>query len=118
MVAGDTRDTLTAQIRKGALEYCILALLAHSERYGYELVRRLSEIDGMVTTEGTVYPILSRLRRDGSVDTTWHESASGPPRRYYRITQSGREALAIFVDEWRRFQRGVDQLLEGHHDAD
>lgn len=93
------RPSLVAQMRKGALEYCVLALLRDGERYGFELVRILSGRDGLVTGEGTIYPLLSRLRRDGLVDTTWRESSSGPPRRYYRLTSEGCVALDSFVAE-------------------
>jgi len=113
MGAGGERTGLIAQMRRGALEYCVLALLARRDRYGFELVQNLGQVDGMVTSEGTIYPLLSRLRRDGVVETFWRESASGPPRRYYRITPPGRKALVDFRDEWKRFQAGVDQLLEG-----
>jgi len=91
----------------------VLALLEQRERYGFELVQNLGQVDGMVTSEGTIYPLLSRLRRDGKVETFWLESASGPPRRYYRITALGRSALLDFRDEWKRFRAAVDQLLEG-----
>ena len=72
------QDALLAQMRKGTLQYCVLALLADEERYGFDLVRALAETDGMVTSEGTIYPLLSRLRRDGLVETTWRESTAGP----------------------------------------
>ena len=86
----------------------MLALLRDGERYGFELVRLLGDL---VTSEGTIYPLLGRLRRDGSVETTWRESAAGPPRRYYRLTAEGRGALDAFGVEWRRFRDGVDLLL-------
>src|SRR6476660_1773272 len=111
MVAGK-QDALLAQMRKGTLQYCVLALLADEERYGFDLVRALAETDGMVTSEGTIYPLLSRLRRDGLVETTWRESTTGPPRRYYRLTKAGRAALDAFIDEWTRFRSAVDHLLE------
>jgi PadR family transcriptional regulator, regulatory protein PadR len=107
----DARDGSTAQLRRGVLEFCVLALLRDDERYGFELVHRLSEVDGLVTTEGTLYPLLGRLRREGVVETTWRESPSGPPRRYYRLTAAGRGVLAQFADDWARFRDGVDQLL-------
>ncbi|HSV64616.1 MAG TPA: PadR family transcriptional regulator [Mycobacteriales bacterium] len=103
--------TTISQLRRGALEYCVLALLRDGEQYGFELVRTLSSIDGMVTSEGTIYPLLSRLRRDGVVETTWQESESGPPRRYYRLTDLGRRSLNGFVEEWIRFRNAVDRLL-------
>src|SRR3954471_1149056 len=106
------QDGLLAQMRRGTLQYCVLALLAGEERYGFDLVRALAEVDGMVTTEGTIYPLLSRLRRDGLVESTWRESDAGPPRRYYRTTRQGRAALRAFEAEWSRFRDGVDHFLE------
>jgi PadR family transcriptional regulator PadR len=100
-----------SQLRRGALEYCVLSLLTRERLYAFDLVQKLSEVDGMVTTEGTVYPLLSRLRRVGWVDTEWVESTNGPPRRYYVVTDSGREAVTGFAREWRQFRRGVDRLL-------
>jgi PadR family transcriptional regulator PadR len=106
------RDTAISQLRRGVLEFCVLALLLDTERYGFELVRALADADGLVTTEGTLYPLLGRLRREGVVETTWRESPSGPPRRYYRLTPAGRAALGAFVVEWTRFRATVDALLE------
>jgi PadR family transcriptional regulator PadR len=105
------QDALIPQMRRGTLQYCVLAVLAASERYGFDLVRSLAEVDGMVTSEGTIYPLLSRLRRDGLVESTWRESPSGPPRRYYRLTEGGREALDGFRSEWRRFRDAVDHFV-------
>ncbi len=107
------QDGLIAQMRRGTLEYCVLALLAGEERYGFELVRALSVIDGMVTSEGTIYPLLSRLRRDGFVSSDWRESPSGPPRRYYRLTAEGSRALEAFMNEWGRFRDAVDGVIGG-----
>jgi PadR family transcriptional regulator PadR len=97
----------------------VLALLREQERYGFELVRTLSGVDGMVTSEGTIYPLLTRLRREGLVTTSWRESETGPPRRYYRLTPAGRAALTNFNKDWARFRDAVDSLLEednGNHD--
>ena len=107
-----TQDALLAQMRRGTLQYCVLSLLADEERYGFDLVRGLAELDGMVTSEGTIYPLLSRLRRDGLVESNWQESPSGPPRRYYRLTNAGRVALDAFRLEWRRFRDAVDHFVE------
>lgn len=106
------QDALLAQMRRGTLQYCVLSLLAEEERYGFDLVRGLAEMDGMVTSEGTIYPLLSRLRRDGLVESTWQESPTGPPRRYYRLTDAGRSALEGFKLEWRRFRDAVDHFVE------
>jgi PadR family transcriptional regulator PadR len=111
MVAGSASGDLLAQLRRGVIEYCVLALLQDDERYGFDLVRALGDADGIVTSQGTLYPMLARLRRDGLVETTWRESAAGPPRRYYRLTAAGRAALATFMAEWTRFRSAVDQLL-------
>ena len=108
MVVGP--DVLS-QLRRGALEYCVLALLAPHERYGFDLVRTLGSIDGMVTGEGTLYPLLARLKKEGHVATSWRESDAGPPRKYYAITAQGRRALTDFTVEWRRFRDAVDTIL-------
>jgi PadR family transcriptional regulator, regulatory protein PadR len=108
----DVQNALLAQMRRGTLQYCVLALLAGEERYGFDLVRSLAEVDGMVTSEGTIYPLLSRLRREGLVETIWRESTSGPPRRYYLLTAAGRSALEGFSLEWSRFRDAVDTLIE------
>jgi PadR family transcriptional regulator, regulatory protein PadR len=118
MEPGETRHPLS-QLRRGTIEFCVLALLRGRERYGFELVRTLSSVDGMVTSEGTIYPLLTRLRREGLVTTSWRESESGPPRRYYQLTEAGLGALATFTKDWARFRDAVDSLLEegnGNHD--
>lgn len=112
MVPKDTEDRLLTQMRRGTLEYCVLAVLRKGERYAFDLVKTLANLDGMVTSEGTLYPLLTRLRKDGLVESTWQESPKGPPRRYYRITPKGEGALAAFSEEWRRFRTSVDQLIE------
>jgi PadR family transcriptional regulator, regulatory protein PadR len=110
MEPGRARNAIV-QLRKGTLEYCVLALLRDGQRYGFELVRKLSDADGLLVSEGTIYPLLSRLRRDGLVSTSWRESQTGPPRRYYHLTEAGQRALADFSDEWTRFRDAVDALV-------
>jgi PadR family transcriptional regulator PadR len=110
MEPGAARNVIT-QLRRGVVEHCVLALLKDRPRYGFELVRELSEVAGLLTSEGTIYPLLSRLRRDGLVLTSWQESASGPPRRYYVLTDDGRASLTAFVGDWTRFTAGVDRVL-------
>jgi len=111
MIAEGPAPDLT-QMRKGTLEYCVLALLGEKERYGFDLVKSLSDVDGMLTPQGTIYPLLARLRREELVSTEWQESPSGPPRRYYQLTAKGRRALNDFIDEWRRFKEAVDTFVE------
>ncbi len=90
MVVGGT-DRLLAQMRRGSIEYCVLALLQSGDRYGFELTRELASADGLVTSEGTVYPLLTRLRNDGLVDTYWRDSLEGPRAA---TTASPRRAIA------------------------
>jgi PadR family transcriptional regulator PadR len=98
-------------MRRGVLEYCVMALLREGERYGFDLIHELGKVDGMVTSEGTIYPLLTRLRKEGLVTTTWRESSSGPPRRYYRLMPAGRESLEAFAREWERFRAAVDHFV-------
>lgn len=101
------------QLRRGVLEYCVLALLAKEDRYGFDLARSLGSVEPLAVSEGTVYPLLSRLRKEGHVATTWQESDAGPPRKYYAITPEGRAALTDFAEEWARFRDAVDIVLQG-----
>lgn len=79
---------------------CILAIIERAPSYGYEIVTELSETPQLASGEGTVYPLLRRLKKDGLVETFWRESAAGPPRQYYRITKPGSGALAGMRKEW------------------
>jgi PadR family transcriptional regulator PadR len=106
-----TETKQLSQLRRGVLDYCVLSLLSGTSLYAFDLVRRLSEADGMVISEGTIYPLLSRLRREGRVSTSWAESVEGPPRRYYALTPDGERALLAFTADWRRFRDTVDALL-------
>ncbi|MFE2541861.1 PadR family transcriptional regulator [Actinacidiphila glaucinigra] len=100
-----------SQLRKGVLEYCVLGLLRHGPRYGVELLEVLGAVNVMTTSQGTIYPLLARLRRDGLVDTTWQESPSGPPRRYYVLTPQGEAALSEFTEIWPHFRSAVDHFI-------
>ena len=88
-----------------------MALVRETPRYAFELIDALAKT-GMLTTEGTLYPLLSRLRRDGLVKTEWRESTDGPPRRYYELTADGRRALTAFKSEWTGFRGAVDKILQ------
>ena len=90
----DFFDNWTVQVRKGLLEFCILSALADKERYGYELVKSLVDIPGLGMTEGTLYPLLSRLRGQGLVSTRLEASSEGPARKYYSLTKEGRKIAA------------------------
>ncbi len=90
----------SSQLRRGVLEMCILAIIERAPSYGYEIVTELSETPQLAAGEGTVYPLLRRLKKDGLVETFWRESAAGPPRQYYRITKAGGIALTGMRNEW------------------
>jgi PadR family transcriptional regulator PadR len=109
MVPGD--DAVLTNLRRGSLEFCVLAMLADEELYGLDIARRLTADGVLMSSEGTLYPLLSRLRKAGLVRTTWQESAEGPPRRYYSLTQDGRESLAAFNRTWPLFRDAVDAAL-------
>jgi len=110
MVPGETRNPLT-ELRRGVLEHCVLALVRDQESYAFDIVRALAAAGELMTSEGTIYPLLSRLRRDHLVASTWRESDAGPPRRYYRITADGQHVLDAFAGDWARFRDAVDAVL-------
>jgi len=103
---GDFFDNWVVQVRKGLLELCILNALAEKERYGYELVKTLVQIPGLGMTEGTLYPLLSRLRIQGLVTARLEESPEGPARKYYSLTPEGRR-IKVLMHEY------MDTLMAG-----
>jgi PadR family transcriptional regulator len=109
MVPGEARNVLR-ELRRGVVEFCVLALIAEGDSYAFDISKVLAA-RGLVESEGTVYPLLSRLRRDGLATTTWRESDVGPPRRYYRITADGKRALDAFAADWSSFRDAVDATL-------
>ncbi|WP_232837145.1 PadR family transcriptional regulator [Lentzea terrae] len=106
-----SEESSTTALLRGTLEYCVLALLAGQEMYSTELVRRISDELQLTASEGAMYPLLSRLRKSGRIASDWRESASGPPRRYYRLTPEGELALNEFRARWSAFRSGVDRIL-------
>lgn len=101
---------MDTQFKKGALELCVLAILKRRARYGYELVQEIRK--SLDITEGTVYPLLHRLKDDGYVETFLKESTEGPMRKYYSLTPRGKERLASLLGAWDTFTRGVNELLK------
>lgn len=98
------------------MEYCILAMLTDQHLYGLDIARQLTAEGVLMSSEGTLYPLLSRLRRSGLVESVWQESLEGPPRRYYALTQDGRDALAAFARTWPAFRDAVDATLASQGD--
>ncbi|HYG36197.1 MAG TPA: PadR family transcriptional regulator [Clostridia bacterium] len=109
----DFFDNWTVQVRKGLLELCILNALAEKERYGYELVKTLVAIPGLGVTEGTLYPLLSRLRVQGLISARLEESSEGPARKYYALTKEGRELMAVMNDYLAVLYQGTCKLQKG-----
>ncbi|MCX5141315.1 MULTISPECIES: PadR family transcriptional regulator [unclassified Streptomyces] len=109
--SGAASGRIESQLLKGVLEYCVLALMRDEPKYGVELLRELQETGALATGQGTVYPLLSRLRREELVVTTWRESTTGPPRRYYELSEAGHAALARFAAVWPGFRTAVDHLV-------
>ena len=102
-------STNQIQLKKGALELCVLALLARGESYAYQIASTLAASVGM--GEGTIYPLMRRMQDDDLVESRLAESSSGPPRKYYRLTAAGRAAFAAQKREWRTFADAVNELL-------
>jgi PadR family transcriptional regulator PadR len=109
----ETGDNWTVQLRKGVLELCILNVIGRGRIYGYDIVRQLRDVDALVVREGTIYPILSRLKRDGLVRTSLEESPEGPARKYYELTRRGEQLLEDMNDYWDVLTRGIAGLKRG-----
>ena len=106
----DFFDNWMTQLRKGTLELCVLCALHGRRLYGYDLVKQLRDIDGLVMSEGTVYPMLSRFKKEGLVTTALVESSEGPARKYYELTPHGRQLVARMFEHWRAVRGGIDSL--------
>jgi PadR family transcriptional regulator PadR len=102
---------IATNLRKGVLEFCVLSVLQADRQYGVDLSKKLTAA-GLIASEGTLYPLLSRMRGSGLVTTEWLESDEGRPRRYYELTPAGREQLAAFRDVWSSLRDTVDEFLE------
>jgi len=96
-------------IRKGLLEFLILKIIASDKVYVADMLSRLSETE-FKTQEGTLYPLLSKLRREGLVDYEWQESDAGPPRKYYELTAKGKSQLAELNEYWKDINATINQL--------
>lgn len=103
-------DNSKAQMRKGVLEYCILSVLNGSDAYANDIIEKLKEAR-LIVVEGTLYPLLTRLKNDGMLAYRWEESQSGPPRKYYMITESGKKLLAELGEAWNELVNNVNNLI-------
>lgn len=105
-------ENAKAQMRKGVLELCILAIIAEeNEAYPGDIIARLKAND-LIVVEGTLYPLLTRLKNDGLLDYSWRESNAGPPRKYFKITDTGREFFTGLNQSWQQLVHAVAQTLK------
>jgi PadR family transcriptional regulator PadR len=102
-------DNTKAQMRKGILEYCILAILSRSSAYAVDIINELRKAE-MIVVEGTLYPLLTRQKNAGLLSYRWEESPQGPPRKYYELTELGRSYLAELDQAWDELVDSVNQL--------
>ncbi len=106
----------SSQLLKGVLDMCLLALISEEPSYGYEMVDKLESKGLELVSEGSIYPLLSRLQKRGYIEGYFVESSNGPPRKYYRIADQGKAQLDAWTDQWSRLARGVKEVLNGGAD--
>ena len=104
-------EGIEVQLKKGVLGLCVLAILSRGDSYAYAIASRLA--DAVDMGEGTIYPLMRRMQAEGLVATYLEESPSGPPRKYYKLTDAGRARFEAQVAEWRGFAGAVDGLIAG-----
>jgi len=107
----DSMDKWEIQLRKGCLELAILATLWGGRRYGLEILDRLERESNLVLSEGTIYPLLSRLKEERMLDSEWVDAEAGHPRKYYRLTPMGRRRAVQMARVWARFTASLDGLI-------
>ncbi len=110
------REGMNSQLKRGTLELCALSVVSRGDCYGYELVNRISKC--MEITEGTIYPLMKRLKDGGLIESYIVESTEGPPRKYYKITNVGLDELTKLADEWYEFRSSINELLKGDFGSD
>lgn len=106
-------ENTKAQMRKGVLEYCILSILQHGDAYTSEIISTLKSAE-MIVVEGTIYPLLTRLKNSGLLSYRWEESSSGPPRKYYVLSESGKQFLKELDITWNNLMVAVNQITNNN----
>lgn len=104
-------ENTKAQMRKGLLELCVLSVVADQEAYPSDIIDHLKQND-MIVVEGTIYPLLTRLKNGGMLSYDWRESQSGPPRKYYKITEDGSSALKELTSTWEKLKKTVEASVQ------
>ena len=102
-------SNIKSQMRKGLLEYCILSIISRQEAYASDILETLKE-SRLLVVEGTLYPLLTRMKNEGLLAYRWQESTGGPPRKYYTLTASGQELLAQLDDEWQSIFQAINLI--------
>lgn len=102
-------ENVKSQMRKGMLEYCIMLLLCDKPYYTSDIIEKLEKAN-LIVVEGTLYPLLSRLRKEGLLDYEWQESPCGPPRKYYKLTDSGKKVLSALNENWKLLAGTVEKI--------
>ena len=110
-------DKVKVQMRKGILEYCILAILSREDSYAPKIIAELKEAQ-MIVVEGTLYPILTRQKNAGLLTYRWEESPQGPPRKYYMLTEAGRQQLALLDEAWNEMVEQIRIIRHGDPTAE
>ena len=110
-------DNIKAQMRKGILEYCILAILSREDSYAPKIIAELKEAE-MIVVEGTLYPILTRQKNAGLLTYRWEESPQGPPRKYYTLTEKGHEYLHTLDEAWDELVEQIRRVRHGQVEND
>ncbi len=106
-------ENATVQMRKGVLEFCVLLIISKGEIYPSDIIKELKE-NNLIIVEGTLYPLLSRLKSLQVLEYTWIESKSGPPRKYYRLTSKGKESLKSHEKSWSNLSNSINSLIKKH----
>lgn len=104
-------ENTQAQMRKGILEYCILLVIARKDAYVSDIINKLKD-SKMIVVEGTIYPLLTRLKNSGLLTYRWEESTQGPPRKYYSITGTGRSFLLELENSWNELTSAINRIKE------
>ena len=104
-------ENTKAQMRKGVLEFCILSILSSGEHYPTEIIERMKQAK-LLVVEGTLYPLLTRLKNDGLLVYRWEESTSGPPRKYFLLSEEGKKTLEELLQNWKELTNSVNTIIK------
>ena len=115
MVSGTTRQDRSTQLLHGVLDMCLLSIIEEEASYGYEMVRKLNERGLKLASEGSIYPVLSRLQKQEMIEGYLVQSSEGPARKYYRMSEAGRSALERWRKDWVGFRDSVDEVMGGNN---